>query len=100
MKQSITLEVLGANVTKVWLGSKTILFSYNTPVAVWLLGDEGQKGFIVKERQSHTTTRHIRQYGPYTFEVVPADELARLIAEQPNRRGRVRPLPSHEGERR
>lgn len=75
MKQSITLEVLGANVTKVWLGSKTILFSYNTPVAVWVDG----VGYQLQERISATTTKHLGQYGPRNAIMSSAAELAGLI---------------------
>lgn len=73
---NVSIEHLGANATKVFINGTVILFSYSTPVAAWV----GAERYVIAERISNTTSRHLKQYGPDTAEKVSADRLARLIA--------------------
>lgn len=63
------LEVLGTNVHKVWVGSKTVLFSYGLPVALWIRGTEEEPGFsayMLNDSPTPTTRKHMNQFGPVT----------------------------------
>jgi hypothetical protein len=61
------LELLAANVTKVYLNDRTILFSYTTPVAVTF--HEGRRRYVTDRAGSRTTAKHLSQYGPQGEEV-------------------------------
>ena len=55
----MTLRKLANNVTVVCYANKQILFSYETPVAAWLLG----KGYYRTSKFfSRTTLRHVSQW--------------------------------------
>lgn len=54
----LELEKLGPNVTKVYLADRTVLFSYETPVAVFSDG----RWHITEEFHSKTTSKHINQH--------------------------------------
>lgn len=55
---TLKLKPLASNMTELTLGSTTILFSYETPVAGY--DDEG--AFRTLEHYSPTTTKHINKY--------------------------------------
>jgi len=81
-----SLEVMEANVTKVFLPGITILFSYNTPVVVtkWEGAGEGKKVYQVNNAQSRTTAKHMNKYGPLAngddHTNVTAEEIQAIIA--------------------
>jgi hypothetical protein len=53
------LYPLGANMTEIEIGNKSVLFSYKTPVAVHIEG----MGYVVTEKHwSTTTSRHINKF--------------------------------------
>ena len=53
------LRQIGSNQTEVIIGNKTVLFSYETPVAAFING----QGFIQTEKKwSVTTSRHINKW--------------------------------------
>lgn len=55
----VFLKSLGTNVNQVTIGNKQILFSYETPVALHLMGT----GFFkTAERFSKTTSKHVNQW--------------------------------------
>jgi len=73
------LKVIGPNQTEVSYPSGVrALFSYNTPVAVYLPG----RGFIVTSgKHSRTTTRHIGAWvGSAETSTGTPEEIARLAA--------------------
>jgi hypothetical protein len=88
---SVAMETLGSNVAKVWVGDKTILFSYGTPIAAWVRGNGEVRRYSVKDRLSVTSKRHLNQHGPRNWltdgdhhEDVTAAELDRLLAGDDN----------------
>jgi len=52
------LKQIAANVTEIQIGSVSIMFSYETPVAGWCIDG----AFRTDERYSSTTTKHINKY--------------------------------------
>lgn len=87
MRGDVGLEKPGNNVTKVWLGSVTALFSYETLVAVWVRGEGEVKRYVSRGPHSPTTQKHVNQHGPARFvaegehlERVTPDELAAIVA--------------------
>lgn len=52
------LRNLGANQTEVTVGDKTVLFSYNTPVAY----SDGTWTYVTSKKWSVTTSRHINKW--------------------------------------
>jgi hypothetical protein len=55
----MNLKPIASNMTELTLGDKTILFSYETPVAL-----RGERGICIKTSKhwSNTTSRHINQW--------------------------------------
>ena len=73
------LKVIGSNQTEVSYSSGVrALFSYSTPVAVYLPG----RGFIITSvKHSRTTSRHINAYvGTAIARTGTPEEIARLAA--------------------
>ena len=58
MTNELKLKSIASNMTELCIGSTSILFSYNTPVAGW--DDEG--AFRTLQHHSATTTKHINKY--------------------------------------
>jgi len=58
MTNELKLKSIASNMTELCIGSTSILFSYNTPVAGW--DDEG--AFRTLQHYSATTTKHINKY--------------------------------------
>ena len=58
MTHELKLKSIASNMTELCIGSTSILFSYNTPVAGW--DDEG--AFRTLQHYSATTTKHINKY--------------------------------------
>lgn len=86
MTRNAAIEFPASNVTKVWIGNKTVLFSYEEPVALWVRGDGELKRYALKEAPTQTTAKHLNQHGPKRFlmdgdhyEEVTAEELDSLI---------------------
>lgn len=84
----VSIETPAANVTKVFLGTLTVLFSYEAPVAAWVHKDGETKRYATDKRHSTTTSKHVNQYGPEKFlcegdhfEKVPQEELESLISQ-------------------
>lgn len=87
MRGDVGLELPAHNVTKVWLGNVTVVFSYLTPVAAWVRGNGEVKRYVSRGPHSPTTQKHLNQHGPARFvspgehlEAITPDELAALIA--------------------
>lgn len=83
----VSIETPAANVTKVFLGTLTVLFSYEVPVAAWVHKNGETKRYATEKRHSVTTSKHLRLYGPEQFllkgdhfEKVPQEELESLIS--------------------
>jgi hypothetical protein len=53
------LNKLGPNKTEVIVGDRTVLFSYNTPVAYHV---KGVGYFVTEKKFSVTTSKHINQW--------------------------------------
>jgi hypothetical protein len=84
---SVAMETIGANIHKVWIGDKTVLFSYGTPVAAWVRGNGEVRRYSVKDRLTPTSKRHLNAHGPANWlaegdhhEEVTAAELERVLA--------------------
>lgn len=77
----VAMEVLGKNVTKVWVGDKTILFSYSTPIAAWVRGNGTVKRYEVRQGLSPTSKRHLNEHGPKAF-LGEADHCEEVTAEK------------------
>jgi hypothetical protein len=58
MTHELKLKSIASNMTELCIGSTSILFSYDTPVAGW--DDKG--AFRTLEHYSATTTKHINKY--------------------------------------
>ncbi len=56
--KNLQLKPIASNMTELTVGNKTILFSYQTPVAGW--DDDG--AFRTSKRYSVTTSKHINKY--------------------------------------
>lgn len=71
---------LGANITELVVGNRSILISYETPVALHIEG----VGYIVTEKKwSRTTSKHINQFlgGSKPYKVEPQDYFDSLLQE-------------------
>jgi hypothetical protein len=86
MNTSVAVETIGSSVVKVWLGDKTVLFSYGSPIAAWVRGNGEIRRYSVKDRLSATSTKHLNQHGPKNWllgddhhENVTAGELIDLL---------------------
>lgn len=74
------LVKLGANVTELVNGNRSILISYETPVALHIEGI----GYIVTEKKwSRTTSKHINQFlgGSEPYQVKPQEYFDNLLQE-------------------
>ena len=71
----IKLRKKNANATEVELGKSTILFSYQTPVAIQC--PEGN--FKTSTHYSRTTSKHISTWGAKTWPEIRQEELEKLI---------------------
>lgn len=64
----MNLKPLGANKTELTLekdGQRVrVLFSYQTPVAADILTAEGMEYYIIDQKYSNTTTKHIKSWLP------------------------------------
>jgi hypothetical protein len=69
MVLSTGIEFPAANVTKVWIGDRTILFSYAQPVAVWHRGGTEPyiRRYALKKCETPTSAKHLNQHGPKRF---------------------------------
>jgi len=54
------LKQLGANVAEVYMGGVVVLFSYETPVAVYLEGGIGGGWYVTGKKWSRTTSKHVK----------------------------------------
>lgn len=71
------LRNIGTNETEIEINGKTILFSYNTPVAG---RDEDGAPFRTEEKFSVTTSKHINKYlGKGIGRVVPQSYIEELV---------------------
>lgn len=71
------LRPLGSNMNEVEVNGKSILFSYQTPVA----GYDDQGAFRTEEKFSVTTSKHINIYlGKGVGRVVPQSYIEGLVA--------------------
>lgn len=84
----VKIDIPAANVTRVYLGTLTVLFSYDTPVAAWVYKEGGIERYATDKRHSVTTSKHLNQYGPEKsvsvgehFEKVSQEALESLIRE-------------------
>jgi hypothetical protein len=76
---STTLESLAPNCVQVRVGKKTILFSYQMPVALTSERDVGSDSYQIDHPPSRTTARHLAAYGPPRAMKVSAAGLAALL---------------------
>jgi len=67
----MNLKPIKQNMTEVNVGTKSILFSYKTPVACFDYSEGAGHGVYYKtsKKWSRTTTRHINQWIPDSGEV-------------------------------
>jgi len=56
------LKSIAKNQTELHYSDKSILFSYETPVACYILTDSGRDFFKTTIKYSTTTTKHINQF--------------------------------------
>ncbi len=82
----MNLKPIASNMTEVKAGNKTVLFSYQTPVAYKELTPEGMTYFKTNQYWSATTTRHINKWLPkpqeeFGVEEVEQSELDNLLSE-------------------
>jgi len=70
---------IGSNQTELQVGTVSVLFSYNTPVA----GVDDQGLFRTDRKYSTTTSKHITQYlgGKDNGRVVPQSYIDNLVGE-------------------
>lgn len=71
---------LGANITELVVGNRSILISYETPVALHIEG----VGYVVTEKKwSRTTSKHINKFlgGSEPYKVEPQDYFDNLLQE-------------------
>lgn len=74
----VFLKSMSPNATQITIGNKSILFSYETPVALHVMG----VGFFkTAERFSKTTSKHVNQWlgDLRNVSTIPQDQLLRMI---------------------
>ena len=61
---TIKLKQLGSNRTEISSDSKTVFYSYSTPVVVYTdwSDSEMEKVYVTEKKFSRTTSKHISQY--------------------------------------
>ena len=74
---SISLNVLGPNMTRVTIGDKEFYFSYNTCVAY----RDAKKAIRTDKYFSKTTQSHLKKMGVSHFTAVSQDELNQLCED-------------------
>lgn len=75
------LETMATNCVKVWIGDKTVLFSYSVPVALWVRGNGEVKRYALEKAPTKTSARHLNQFGPERY-VDAGEHLEKVTAEQ------------------
>lgn len=81
MAHNIGLEFPATNVYKVWVGDKTILFSYGTAVAAWVRGNGEVKRYQLKKAPTATSAKHLSQHGPKRY-LLPDEEPVNEVTEE------------------
>jgi hypothetical protein len=74
MSKSVYLTQLDRNCVSVRIGEKTLIFSYDTLVAVYT----GYKWYKTIETYSKTTSKHINKHVPANAELVGQPSLEQL----------------------
>ena len=74
----MNLKQVGSNMTEVNVNGKSVLFSYETPVAGWC----EQGAFRTEDKFSMTTSKHINKYlgGKDVGRTVPQAWIERLVS--------------------
>jgi len=74
----LNIKNIGSNMSELEVGGKSILFSYQTPVAGW----DDQGAFRSEDFFSVTTSKHINKYlgGKDTGRKVPQSYIEGLVA--------------------
>lgn len=76
----VALSHLAPNCVRVRLTDRDLLFSYETPVAVWDYRGDTVACYSLRDAPSRTTAKHLGQHGPTDASPVSAEELEALLA--------------------